>query len=52
MHSKFWKELDQTPLTKVVDNKISQNFAFGRFLSVMEEIGENIKRKQTNLKDN
>jgi len=44
--------LDQTPLTKVVDNKLLQNFAFWIFWSVMEEIGENGKWKQSNTKYN
>ena len=52
LNLKIYKELDQTPLTKVVDNKISQNFSFGRFWSVMEEIGENCKGKQSNTKYN
>ena len=40
LHLKIFWVLDQTPINKVVDDRISENFVFGRFWSLMEKYGE------------
>ena len=49
LNFKIQKDLDQTPLTKVVDHKISQNNVFGRFSSSMEKFGAKLSQSSTKI---